>query len=412
MGDDEVDIPLPSSNATWGVASTISTTQHSVIADSLVNTGSIWDVAIGNASSSDWHGASPSNQQNVVHQISTDYFQPYSQVWCILDGVQGLDDQRPVAFPLSFESNPNFNVSTSGFPVLDHPSLVRASLFDLLGSEANYVLKWVDLPKKLFNGTSIGAIVVLPPDSTNPTERTMVVCNLSAGWGSSSMNVSSFGASISPTSSFVTLNLEGFTDPTNTYNALRPGTVNTLANDYQAETDVNYEFSLPTFPQLQIDIDRTWAEYLNPYIPTLNSTVINVIMQRNAVNPPDPIHSLFTVQRTLCGLLTNGLARIGFTSQIQGSYRRSTTPDGSTQLDINSWLIGKENFFIIDPNESKNWVKLRVDSTIEGFAYNLQDASAKVAVAFLLTYCIFALLHVLYAAISGKFLTPSPSPCK
>lgn len=60
------------------------------------------------------------------------------------------------------------------------------------------------------------------------------------------------------------------------------------------------------------------------------------------------------------------------------------------------------DMFTVDPEESKNWVKLRVDSTINGYAYNIRGVSSKVAISFLLAYCVLALSHILYAAISGK----------
>ena len=45
---------------------------------------------------------------------------------------------------------------------------------------------------------------------------------------------------------------------------------------------------------------------------------------------------------------------------------------------------------------------LRVDSTIEGYAYNTRGASPRIAIAFLLTYCAVALAHLLYAGITGN----------
>lgn len=58
--------------------------------------------------------------------------------------------------------------------------------------------------------------------------------------------------------------------------------------------------------------------------------------------------------------------------------------------------------FIVDPEESKDWVKFRVYSTIDGYAYNVRGTPPKVAIAFLLTYCIIALSHIVYAEVSDK----------
>ena len=104
----------------------------------------------------------------------------------------------------------------------------------------------------------------------------------------------------------------------------------------------------------------------------------------------------------LAGLLANGLASIGATGTLQGDIKTAKKPDGSTEWDGDYWFSGKGDMFVVDPEESKDWVKLRVDSTIEGYAYNIRGKSPKVAISFLLAYCIIALSHVLYAGISGK----------
>lgn len=57
--------------------------------------------------------------------------------------------------------------------------------------------------------------------------------------------------------------------------------------------------------------------------------------------------------------------------------------------------------FSVDPTESEDWVKLRVFSMVEGYAYNTTDTAPKIAIWILLTYCLFVILHIIYADISG-----------
>lgn len=59
--------------------------------------------------------------------------------------------------------------------------------------------------------------------------------------------------------------------------------------------------------------------------------------------------------------------------------------------------------FIVNSEESKDWVKFRVDFTINGYAYNIHGAGLKVVISFLLFYCVIALNHVFYAGIIGKY---------
>ena len=46
-------------------------------------------------------------------------------------------------------------------------------------------------------------------------------------------------------------------------------------------------------------------------------------------------------------------------------------------------------------------MKLCVSSTFEGYAYNTRGATPKVAICFLLAYYIVAVIHILYAGITG-----------
>lgn len=93
--------------------------------------------------------------------------------------------------------------------------------------------------------------------------------------------------------------------------------------------------------------------------------------------------------------------RIGSTSQLQGTLKTVVRPDNSTVIDGSYWFSGKGNVFNVDPVESKDWVKLHVSSVFQGYAYNVSGATPKIAIAFLLAYCLFVLAHVLHAGISG-----------
>ena len=115
---------------------------------------------------------------------------------------------------------------------------------------------------------------------------------------------------------------------------------------------------------------------------------------------------------TLGALLTNGLARIGGDYQFQGDPRIAQDQDGSSELDGTFWLSGKGDFFTVNEEEaeSENWVKLLVDFTIQGYAYNTRGTGPKTAIAFLLTYCALALAHAIYTGISGASTLLVPLP--
>lgn len=386
-----------------------SSTQHSAIADALNNVGALWESTVDYAEASGHHGKRPSDERNAVHTIKSDYYQPYTSISCLGDTIQGPLDQRSMVFPISdfidYDSEPgssiSINGSINGYPGIDYPSIIRAQLLLLPGSRSDYRIKWVQLPENLFSGSALGLIVLLPPDPVDPSQDNatqMVVCNFGAGWGSSSINVQSSARGISVTSSeFNRTHYQAYTDSS--------APQENGFNSYQSNTDFTAYYSPPDYPSKTIEIDEDWLSYLNPFVPTLNTTVIDLLL-KEAAKLTFPIE--IATQLIVSGLLANGLARVGFESQLQGNVKLMTEKTiGFTVPDSTFWISGKGDIFTVDPNESKDWVRLRVDSTMQGYAYNTIGPSPKIAIATLLAYSVLALAHCLYSGISGNsYLKP------
>lgn len=252
----------------------------------------------------------------------------------------------------------------------------------------------MELPQNPMKGNTLGAIVLLPRKTANSSQY-LYTCTISAGWGSSLLSTSSGIYTVDPVSSQanlplitqqkITQNLESFSE-------------SKLSHFQQIQSYEIGVFNEPNYPERPITITPAWADYLNPFVPSINTTVFNALVSLDGVFIPR--HTLAAIM--LVGLVTNGLARVGFKNRLQGSlktFRNSKTND--TVLDGNCWISGKGDFFIVDPIESKDWVKLPVESGLQGYAYNTTGTAPKVAIAFLLTYCLFALSHILYAGFSG-----------
>ena len=136
--------------------------------------------------------------------------------------------------------------------------------------------------------------------------------------------------------------------------------------------------------------------------------MIDIIISPHASDSyRDPEGLVPTAEGALILLLANGLSNIGATGTLQGEVKTVVEPGagGYRKIDGDYWFSGKGDMFTVDPEESMNWVKLRMDSTINGYAYNIRGVSSKVAISFLLAYCVLTLTHILYAAISGKRLS-------
>ncbi|KAI4260961.1 MAG: hypothetical protein L6R42_003830 [Xanthoria sp. 1 TBL-2021] len=388
----------------YSAYTTVGSAQQSAIAAALTVIGELWVNGMLNTSTKG-HG-SVLQRLDAVHTVKEGYFQPYTTGSCAVDAIDGPHDASPMSFPVPsgvredtldrIEIN---DTVLSGWPSLVCPGVTKDQIYGIPGSPEEFRLKWVELPQDPFNGSAIGAIILLPRSPANSTQDIMV-CNLGAGWGSSIMNTSSDGNT--PMTSIIDLST------TNT--AIGDDLHTNYSSVYQlppaegkASNTVS-AFFLPYFPQKPIVVTEDWARYLNPFVSAVNKTVIDILMSPEPGARPGPEGFISTAETALILLLANGLSNIGAASTLQGDIRTVKRPSGRRKIDGDYWFSAKGDMFVVDPQESKDWVQIRVHSTINGYAYTIRSAASKVAISFLLAYCVLALSHVLYAAISGKKL--------
>ena len=385
-----------SNNFDAHVAPWCSTTQMVAAADALTITSSLWSQSLWNITQSSNHGSPLSDQSDSTHSLDGDSFQGFTEGNCLSVAIQNTTDTNPMAFPfLNFANNPatpTINLTSSDnytFPAIVHPSL---SLTDVLASATHpfeYQLQWVDLPLPLFNGSSIGAIIV-PPQAVTSTSgeggpHSLTLCNLAAGWGTTTLQKAR-GDTVG--------------DSTVSSQVSKSPPIDRDLTDETSDDRLN--FYTPGYPQRLINVTQEWAQYLDPVVESTNRSVFDLLMQEHYVlQGPSSIESFncFAAQ-TLVLMVTNGLARIGYESTLQGSPK---TIPGTPYIDGSYWLSGKGNVFTVDPVESKDWVKFHVNSTLEGYAYNTQTLPPRLAIAVMTLYCIIALGHVVYSGITGRF---------
>ena len=379
----------------------VASTQQVAIADALTTTGLLWNIAMSNTSTKG-HG-SVLNQLDAVHSITTGYYQPYSSVLCEYDVIRGPTDFDPVTFPAYTGIGipvDNAMKSANSTPMNDRSifqHLTKSDVLNTSGRLDEYRLRWVELP---FNGTAIGTLILIPRSPQNATQE-FLTCSIGAGWGVSTMNTSTVSGSAEPVMSQVDTN--AILDLLRTSDqSIRPHW-NSGYSSFSEEL-IRFQKGLyyfPIFPQRPIIVTQEWASYLNPLITHLNTTIFNNLMGLNPASGSIR-HQIDKAEIILAEMVANGLSRIGSTSQLQGSVRDFTQPDRSVGLDGNYWFAGKGNkVFQVDPVESKNWVKLRVSTTVNGYAYNTHNNITKLAIGLLLAYCLVALIHIFYAGISG-----------
>lgn len=388
------------------IAPLIAVTSHVAIADALTTTGALWFMGLNNVTVTSGHGLPLYDQSDAIHTLSGESYEPISEAICTPDIIRDDTDTSPVAFPLLYTANDpsktNAKITLSdntSVPAILYSDISRAEIVSTAGSLSQYRLRWVELPQEFFNGSSIGAIILLPQSSSDSSSLTrlpqnIVLCNIAAGWGTTTLQMHTSGGSTSS----ITSRIAGDESENSTGSRQVEPIFST------EDTSSEFSWQYPEYPQRPINVTRDWAQYLNPTVQSANRSVFDLIMQNALVvqGPESSFEAAAAVGVTLTSMMANGLARIGFESTLQGSPRSILSRDGSSWIDGNYWLSGKGNVFKVDPDESKDWVKLHVNSTLQGYAYNTEYTSSRFAIAVLTIYCIIAIAHLLYSGISGN----------
>ena len=336
--------------------------------------------------------------------IGKGYFQPYTVGTCAQDTIQDTEDERPLAFPAppwilpKYIPEPQVDPTTLEPPTFPFSGLTRAEVLNFPGPSSENRLRWVELPRDPFNGSAIGAVILLaeqaPGFKASPGQD-IITCTLGAGWGSSNL---SSAPGLGPGHGEVT----SLVNPTAAMSVAQ--LVYSLSKKENGGSVEDYlqgsrDFLLPLYPDQTINISESWSRYLNPTVADLNTTVFHQLMQGNITNR-EPRVSAGII---LSSLLANGLSRIGIESSLQGDLRRKIDSNGDSVIDATSWWRGRGDAFIVDPSESSNWVKLQWESSVTSYAYTISGLGPKLAITFMVIYIIFAIAHTCYAGTSGKF---------
>ena len=393
-------------------------TSQSVIADALQATADLYELAVGDDIR--LRNLVPRAQgRNHYHTISKMYYQPYTSITRGRDVIRGSADQSPVSFPippgsLDTQMISNATMNSTAFPQviqntegplnkyisgIEYSNISRSDIVNATGNASDYSVMWFELPQDPFNGSTIGASVLFPisysndflgtvlspSSSSGESDQFVLFCTLSAGWGTSLLNISSVAyEGVSSSIKFPQSDLD---------NPLYKGQELSELGDSSGNM-----LDMPLFPQKPVTVSTDWANYLNPFLPDSNTTVFNALMNVPDGAPADPVSASII----LSSLLANGLARTSFWGQLQGNPRSSFDPTSNqTFIDGAYWLSGKGDVFQVTANESQYWTKFEVDTTVSGYSYSTRGTASKLAIAFMLLYCILVVLHFAYAGVSG-----------
>lgn len=368
-------------------------TQQAVVSDALSATGLLWFWSLSNLTANAGHGSPLSDQSSAVHRIVNDYKQPASIATCLPIHIKSNNTSQPVDFPLypltdeqSLDArNLTSRIRRLGpYKVIKHPDWTYSQLLDAPGDVEGYRIKWMERPRASFIDHSIGVAILLP--RSHVTHR-LLVCNIAATWATSKLEVATTALGVGTAESMA-------------HNAkpLPPGPISESHVPPHASGTLD-----PVFRD-SINISESWARYLNPSVRNTNTTLFNILMQQPQFNLQQgetserATYQIATL--ALAMLTTNGLARMGWGSTLQGVVKRKGSqkegfPDGDY------WLSGRGDVFEVDPIESRNWTSFRVESSLEGYAYNTLTSPPKIAIAIMMVYCVLVLGHTIYSGITG-----------
>ena len=368
---------------------------HAVVADALSTTGAIWETSLINITANPGHGSPLSDQTKAVHRIVSEYKQSSSRATCIPFGITNITSSQSVAIPLlPFTNLTKSNIkfiksqteSMGQYLVTKHPWFTYAQLLDAPGDLENYRLKWLELPQETFVDGNIGLAILFPKSNATGLQRALI-CNIVGEWVDSDIEIKTEGAGIRTT--------EGNEHSKDLLPSDRPMS--------EARRPRAQDFVRHNAHRVPIAISESWAQYLNPNLTNLNTTVFNVLMQSTEfTNPQKFLKGGVELVATVLAMLTaNGLARVGWGITLQGTVKTRGGSDEEGYPDGNYWLSGKGDIFEVDPVKSMNWTSLRVGSSLEGYAYNTLTTPPKIAIAIMMIYCILVVGHICYSGITG-----------
>ena len=157
-----------------------------------------------------------------------------------------------------------------------------------------------------------------------------------------------------------------------------------------------------------VSIKSEWAASLTPSLSDQNTTVdaafYSILNENLDTDQENSSHPAYIHEAVLASLVANGMARNGFDSGILDNPEPDipwSLPDQTNR----QWLSGSNNnIFAIEPAHPGSVYRLSVVSVVSvvsGLAYTTDGVPIKLAFAALPIYRIYALSHLLYAAISG-----------
>jgi hypothetical protein len=164
--------------------------------------------------------------------------------------------------------------------------------------------------------------------------------------------------------------------------------------DYPDHADYNEENA-----GKPIQIDTSWAEYLNPTVDADNGTVFKELVYGSRASGTVDDGPL--IERLLSAMITNGLARIGYSAFAQGMLPDLDSPNWSGPIFPKGTFGAGGEIWDTSDIDTSNMLKAEVQVTVNGYGFWIESRTVLAAAVLLLIYCCFTLPHAIFVALSG-----------
>ncbi|KAL8655088.1 MAG: hypothetical protein Q9210_001109 [Variospora velana] len=347
----------------------VATTQYSVVADSIAETGRLWAWVVAAAWGTKGQPWRFWSHKEAIYTVSA--YQPIVHTRC---ANSSLDPADPPKDPVKFYDLRDIHTyrTTGDFPLEAQEDL---SLADLQTFNDGPSLKWTTVSQPSAGFMALAAIVVIPASVQSP--RGIFTCTVDSRIAPAKVQSTRNRYKI------VTSHLE----PSTTW--------------HPAGTDATYGGG---DKWAAVSIEPQWAEYLNAKTVDGNSTVFRLLAAAAGLrdmNTPAGSTTGYVIESILATMIVNGLARRNYNGGVIGELK--DWDFGSGHVTCGPWckqmmpLHGPMGaggaVYTLDEIAQKKATKLTMYAESTGYAYSPKGFTTKLSIAILLLYSCIVLTH-------------------
>ena len=360
---------IRSSSQQYSQPFTVATTQNSVIADSVAETGRLWSWVVAAA----WRSKGQPWRfwSHTEAKFTVSAHQPIVHTRCTNHSLAANDSTGNTAKFYDLTAIDAFRKDG------DFPLDMKLDTINANGGDTNVgpQLHWKTVPQPSTNGTALAAIAVIA--GTTKTSRMLYVCTVDARIATAEVHGTRNGNKV-------------------VASHLKPSSI-----WMPAGTDATYGGG-NSWPV--VSIEPQWANFLNPRVENGNSTVFQTLATaaglRNANSFPGP-DAGYLIESILATMIVNGLARRHYKHGIIGGldnwdFDTELPTCGSwcnQMMPIHGPMGGGGSVYTVDDTAKWNATKLQMNAEAIGYAYSPKGTTTILSIAVLLIYSCIVLVH-------------------